>query len=132
MRTITKLMYERLRAQAEEAKTLGLTKTASTVSQCLEETPVRETNSSYVYAQQDLENDVHGLLWNAIIRAADFYGVGFDIKEAQEAVSSLSNELLGEVRGLTGVGNGVGAYEPNVPGEGKEIISVEVSDDDRS
>ena len=71
MRTINELQLNRLLAEAEEADTIGLNKVAEHLTNQIEKNTVRSNNENYTYASSDFENDVHGILWDAVVRTAD-------------------------------------------------------------
>lgn len=116
----------RLSAQADEAELLGLKKTATNLKKQVAKNSTRETAADYIYTHADLEQDVHACLWDAVVRAADYYGAGFDAKKAQEIVEQLATDLVDGIRITSGIADGVGAYEPKVPGE--EDIAIEVKE----
>jgi hypothetical protein len=123
-------LVDRLKAQAEEAKVQGLTKVAANLEDQIESVELRDDDSFYVYAQEDFESDMEGLLWNAAVRAADFYGCGVDALKVQDIVKRVSKELSDEIRVQGGVVEDVGAYEPVVPGELYERTAIEVEESD--
>lgn len=128
MRTITKTMLNRLQAQAEEAKMLGLTKIASSLSEQVEKHSdhVRDTEELYVYSGEQMREDVEKALWTAIVRVADFYGANFDAEKAQVSVDKIASDLVDEVRINVGATDGVGAYEASVPGEVRERVVIDL------
>ena len=131
MRTITKTQLERLLAQKSEAETLGLTKLASNIQHQIDKNVVfRENNDFYSYASDEMQQDVEKLLWDAVIRVADFYGANIDADKAQQSVEKIASDLIDEIRINTGVLDGVGAYEPNVPGENREHVAIELEEQD--
>ena len=129
MRTITEFMLHRLSAQAEEAKVLGFKKVADNLEHQVSSVQARTNDSEYSYAHQEMEQDVQKLLWTAAVRVADYLGAGFDAKTAQDSIDKLAEDLIHEIRINAGVKHGVGAYEPNVPGEQKETVIIEVAVD---
>lgn len=130
MRTITKNLYERMVAQADEVRIHGFEKLANQVEEAVLPVPHRKDEGSYTYPVEDFENDVKTALWDAVIRTADFHNTSFDIQEVQPIVEKLANDLISELRVISNNEAGVGAFEPTVPGEirGKKVL--EVSDDE--
>jgi len=128
MRTITEKFARRLEAQAKEAKLQGLTKVADHVSKMVDKHKTRDTDSSYTYAKDDLESDVERKVWEGVVRAADFFDCDVDAAEMQKIVTKLAHILVEEVRIKGGVRHGVGAYEPSVPGEARESVMIEITD----
>jgi len=123
-------MLQRFIAQAEEAENLGLSKISSNVTDQLEvyTDHVRDDDASYTYSSSQVTTDVEKALWSAVIRVADFYGVSVDLKAVQGSIEKLAGDLIDEVRINAGVTDGVGAYEPNVPGENSQKVTIEVED----
>lgn len=128
MRTITEKFARRLQAQAKEAELQGLSKVADHVSDMVKAHDTRETEASYTYAEEDFKTDVERKLWEGVVRAGDFFDCDVDVAEMQDVVSKLAKQLVDEVRIKGGVRHGVGAYEPNVPGECLEKVTIEVEE----
>lgn len=128
MRTVKKTLLYRLAAQAEEAELRGLTKVAEALTAQITKNSdnVRQNDSFYAYASEEYQKDVEERIWDAIIRSADFYDAGLDALEMQELVQKYAEDLINEVRAKLGNRHGVGAYEPNVPGEIVERIVIEL------
>ena len=113
--------------QAEEAKTIGLIKVAKILDEQIYKresiTPadasvsIRSSDEFYIYASKDFKADVERNFWNAAISAADFYDKEFDAKEINELVEKAAQDFVDDLRIKMGVKHGIGAYEPNVPGE---------------
>lgn len=127
-RTIAENHKLRLEAQFEEAKIQALTKTANALSGVLERNEVRPDDSFYVYASDDLEEDVDGVLWDAATRISDYLGVVPDSQKLQSLLKRHAEELFQEICALGGVSDGVGAHEPNVPGENRRVVMLEVEE----
>jgi len=130
MRTITKNQLLRLEAQSEEAKTLGLKKISTHLDEQIEKHTyyTRDDSEFYSYSFDQIQADVEKNLWNAVMRVSDYYGKNIDAVKAQESIESLASELINEIRLNAGVKDGVGAYEPNVPGENREHVSIELEE----
>ncbi|KKN61000.1 hypothetical protein LCGC14_0526250 [marine sediment metagenome] len=128
MRTITEKFANRLEAQAKEAELQGLSKVADHLSNIIKDHDTRETGASYTYAEDDFKTDVEKKLWEGVVRATDFFDCDMDAAEMQDVVSKLAKHLIDEVRIKGGVRHGVGAYEPNVPGERLERVTIEVEE----
>lgn len=126
MRTITEKLALRLEAQSKEAELQGLNKVADMIDSVLTTHETRDIDASYTYAEEDFRSDVEAKLWEGAVRAADFFDCELDAVEMHDAVSKLAKNLIDEVRIKGGVKHGVGAYEPNVPGETLERVTIEV------
>jgi len=119
MRTITKKLSLRLKAQAKEADLVGLKKLAGHLGR-LSKTKTRPTEESYVYAEEDLKKDVEGPIWEAVLRIADYYDCNVNPELIQNNIEKLSKDLVIAVSKQAGIKHGVGVFEPTVPGE--EVI----------
>lgn len=130
MRTIKENLLNRMAVQATEAELQGFDKVAVALSTQIEKHAdhVRENDAFYVYSDQDFRKDVEDQVWSILVRAADFYGTGFDAINLQDIVTSASDDVLANFCAKTGAIHGVGAYEPSVPGEVKLEVSIEVEE----
>lgn len=130
MRTLTEKMIKRLAAQQTEAKIQGLQKVAGHLDNVITTHEVRENDADYIYAAQDLQHDVEAQVWQGIARAMDYYDCHPDVGELYPIVEKMASDLIEEIRVAGRVRHGVGAYEPNVPGEAREKISIEICEDE--
>jgi hypothetical protein len=128
MRTITEKFARRLEAQSKEAELQGLNKVADMLDSMIVTHDIRNTEDSYTYAEEDFTEDVEKKVWEGVVRAADFFDCDIDAVEMQEVVSKLAKQLVDEVRIKGGAKHGVGAYEPNVPGETLERVTIEIEE----
>lgn len=130
MRSITRTLHERLKAQSEEAKLLKLEKAASGLDSMITKYAenVRGHNEFYSYAKAELNEDVNKALWDAAIRVVDYLGAPVDAKQIQASVDKMTSDLIDEIMVSAGVEDGVGAYEPTVPGEERQHAIIEVED----
>lgn len=128
MRTLSKTMFDRLYIQSEEAEKLGLIKTAENLTITLASINTRKDSELYSYAQEEAKSDVEKALWAAVIRASDYYGSTVDAANMQSVIEKMASDLMNEVRKDVGNTSGVGAYEPSVPGEHKENITLEIGE----
>ena len=125
-RSITKNQQLRIEAQVEEAKLQKLGSVAEGLTSVLEEVPVRSDDAHYVYANDDMRADVNRSLWNAVVRIADYLGSVPDAEAVQPLLDKYADELVREICVIAHVPDGVGAYEPTVPGELRQKIAIEV------
>lgn len=133
MVTITRTLYDRLTSQAEEAEKLGFTKLATNLRTQLlfiHDEMVRDDSQLYTYSSDELESDVQYYLWDAAVRVADYLGYNLDGEKVQKLIDKFSEELIQEMSLVAGVKDGVGAYEPTVPGEKRTVVAVDVVDGD--
>lgn len=133
MRTIKESLFERLALQAEEAELQGITKVASALTTQLDNQSkigIRSNDDFYSYPREVFEQDLQTQLWAAVLRVADFYGIGkFDASRIQQAIEKIGSDLVNEMCNEAGIRHGVGAYEPSVPGEETLVhASIEVDE----
>ena len=132
MRTIKQNLMQRMAMQASEAEVQGLHKVADALTNQVENhaNRTRDDDAFYVYADSDFRKDVEEQLWAVMVRAADFYGVRFfDAREINEIVESTADDMISNFRKKVGVRHGVGAYEPEVPGQPKHVVSIEIDEE---
>jgi hypothetical protein len=128
--TIAEHVRNRLVAQADEAEVQGLTKIAEHLTNQIEKNDVRPTENFYSYAEYELENDVENILWNAAIRVIDFHDRPFNAVDVYEEVNRVAKELVTNLRIKIGAIDGVGAFEPDLLGEEKGHVSIELLDNE--
>jgi len=128
-RLISEKLQKRLLAQAEEAKTLGLTKVADQVGEAVAESEPRDESVEYTYASDELVSDVEKLLWAAAIRVQDYFDKTADAARLNDTIEHYAEDLIDSVRHTIG-GAIIGPFEPAVPGEAKERTSIEVKEED--
>jgi len=121
MRTITKSNLKRLIAQRDEAKLLGFDKVASNLTEQIGTSNTRDDADAYQYDYSDLKKEVQSSLWDAAVRAQDFYGKFADARGIQDLIEKQAEDFINSIKHETG--SVVGAYESPVPGE-EEVIEV--------
>jgi hypothetical protein len=127
MRTVSKNHLRRLVAQKTEADTLKLTKTATALNGQINKLAARDDNDFYSYSFDEMQQNVEDALWDAAIRAQDYYGATVDASDIQKIIEDYAERLIEDVRIKTGAV--IGAYEPTVPGEVKAHTTIEVSEE---
>jgi hypothetical protein len=130
MRTVTENLKNRLILQSEEAEIQGLTKIASHLIDQAEILEVRANDDSYTYSNDDFQNDVENSIWRAVVRFADFHNVGIDAMQVQDLVEKVAFDLISELRVKTGTIHGIGAFEPTVSGEERQIVILNVEENE--
>lgn len=128
--TIAEHVRNRLVAQAEEAETQGLTKIAEHLTNQIERSDIRLTESFYSYAEHELQDDVENILWDAAIRVIDFHDRPFNAVDVYEEVNRVAKELVTNLRVKIGAIDGVGAFEPDIIGEEKGHVTIELLDNE--
>lgn len=126
MRTVKETFAKRLKLQKQEADCQGLTKVASNLEHVVEKLETRADADSYLYLEKDAISDVEKHMWDATVRLADFYDCQIDAGQMQEVIEKLAGTLMHEIRVHGGVQHGIGAHEPEVPGEAPERVTIEV------
>ena len=129
-RSISEGHLLRLQAQLEEAKVLKLDVTKPLETEVAAQSIVRKDNDFYLYTEAELKNDLRGLLWAAATRVSDYLGVVPDVRDIDAAVDAHAEALFKELSVAANVPDGVGAYEPTVPGEHRQSVILEVTDDE--
>lgn len=133
MRTIKKTFLTRLAAQAQEAEVQGLTKVADALTSQIEKNSdhIRKNEEFYVYSEKDVKADIQDKFWDIIVRIADYYDTNIDAKEMQALIDKAADDILNDVRVKLGINHGIGAYEPNVPGEEiPDRVTIELEEED--
>lgn len=116
---LSKLTQKRLLAQYEEAKFVGLEKTASLLKSALSDFETREGTTSH----GEMIDEVQSHILKAAVQIADFYRFSIDVNELTVIVEDLVDELEETIRTMS---NGTIGDDDNVPGEERDI---EVSND---
>ena len=116
---------KRLIAQRDEARDVGLSKIASNLDTQISVNPTRDDKEEYVYDYNDLRKDVEASLWDAAVRAQDFYGKVADARDIQDLIESQADEFVSCIKNATA--SKLGAYESAVPGE--EATAIEVTEE---
>jgi len=114
---LNKAAYDRMVAQAEEAKRLGLEKLANGVFEAVGSFPREEVIE---YNSDELANDTYKALWKAacdIIAYHDLKTV--DIQRVDELVEHLNAVVITAMETHLGVMGQVGKLEGKLPGETK-------------
>ena len=107
MKTIGKSLRTKLKAQADEAAFLGITKVASGLTTSLDTLGARASDQGFIFTKDDLQKEVEDSLWTAAAQTQDFYGRAIDarivhdlvVDAAEDFIASLANKL-GTVRGV--------------------------------
>ncbi len=115
MRKLNSVIYNKLLAQAEEAKDQGHTKLANSIHVCIGAYPENEV-TEYEYSQ--LEEDLKMEMWKAAANVINYYGVeSVDAEKMDEALTACANKMLTELEQVLGIENKFGPFEPKVLGQ---------------
>jgi hypothetical protein len=131
--TIKKTLLYRLAAQAEEADVQGLEKLSEALTTQISKNAsnVRNSDVSYIYSSDEFKSDIEEKMWDIVIRASDFYNITtIDAKVIQPLVEKYAQDLKNEIAAYSSIKHGVGAYEPTVPGEINEKVSMEICEEE--
>lgn len=129
MRTIKELHRDRLVAEAEEADIRGLTKTAEHLTRQIEKSATRPNEKSYTYDSVDFVDDIHELLWTAVVRTADFHDAYIDAEQAQKVVDIYAEKFVSDIRKVARINTPIGAAESTVAGEIRRSAVIEIEED---
>lgn len=116
MKKLNGVIYNKLLAQAEEAKHQGLTKLANTILESIGNEPENEVSE---YSYNDLKNDVHIDMWKMATRLMRYYDIkSLDAEKLDDTIMSCASKILKEIEQTMGVDNIViGPFEPKTFGE---------------
>lgn len=115
MKRLNASVYNRLLAQAQEAKERGLEKLASGILNSIGSTPEDEKIS---YSYDEMQSDVYEGLWklaNSVIKHYDVQMV--DAEKVDVILSSLAFKLIEELEESLDLDNPSTPLDPKVPGE---------------
>lgn len=118
MKKINSVIYNKLLAQAQEAKTQKLTSLASGILEAIGPYP-NEEECEYTYAQ--LQEDIHKDMWKMATRLMHYYDVqSLDAEKLDQEIVTWSSKMVDGLEETLGVDSVVvGPLEPKVPGQDK-------------
>jgi hypothetical protein len=118
MKKLNKIVYNKLIAQAEEAKFQGLKKISSGILNAIGSFPIEE---KIEYSYKDMENDIYHDMWRVATRLLSYYDVeSVDAEKLEEAIIVSASKMIKELEQAMLVDSViVGPLEPKVPGENK-------------
>jgi hypothetical protein len=118
MKKLNSVIYNKLLAQAEEAKSQGLTKLASGILEAIGPYPNDESSQ---YSYSELQDDINRDMWKMATRLMHYYDVeSVDAEKLNEAMVVWASKMLEELEVAMNVDSVVvGPLEPKVPGEDK-------------
>lgn len=113
---LNKTIYNKLFAQAEEAKHQGLVKLAEGILEAIGPYP---TDDSQTYTYGQLQDDIHKDMWKMASRLMVFYDVNScDAEKIDKVLSICASNAISEMENVLGVEDIVaGPLEPKVFGE---------------
>lgn len=118
MKKLNSVIYNKLLAQAEEAKAQGLTKLASGILEAIGPYP-NDESSEYTYSE--LKEDINRDMWKMATRLMHYYDIeSLDAEKLNETMIAVASKMLEELERTMNVDSViVGPLEPKVPGEDK-------------
>lgn len=99
MKIIKSTLYNRLLAQAEEARSLNMDNLSNNVLSAIGSIHRSddEPQSEY-YAYNDMKSDINSILWKAAVVAMSYYDVmHIDAQRLNERITNISDSLLNEI-----------------------------------
>lgn len=111
-------IYNKLLAQAEEAKEQGMVKLADGILEAIGSFPADEAQE-YTYVQ--LNDDIHRDMWKIASKLMVYYDVtSADAEKIDRTIISWAAQVVSDLERTLGVDSVVkGPLEPPVPGEDK-------------
>ncbi len=118
MKKINAVIYNKLLAQAEEAKSQGLGSLASSILEALGPYPDEEKAT---YSYSSLKEDIHRDLWKMATRLMYYYDVqSLDAEKLDETIVEWADKVVTAMEDTMRVNDVVvGPLEPSVPGQNK-------------
>lgn len=118
MKKLNTVIYNKLLAQAEEAKEQGMIKLANSI---LETIGALSTDEPQEYSYTQLTNDIHSDMWKAASRLMIYYAVdSVDAEKINQSIVVWAGRMVSDLENTLGVDAVVkGPLEPLVPGENK-------------
>lgn len=118
MKKLNATIYNKLFAQAEEAKHQGLNSLASSIFEAIGP-HANDERSEYTYKQ--LQEDIHRDMWKIATRLMHYYDVNsLDAEKLDETLTTQAELLVEAVESTMQVDEVVvGPLEPEVPGQDK-------------
>lgn len=116
MKKVNEVLYNKLLAQAEEAKTQGLTSLASGILEAIGPYPNDEESE---YSRKQLEAEIHHDLWKIATRLLHYHNVeSLDAEKLDEEIRIQAEKLVGGLEQVIGVDSiSLGPWEPKLPGQ---------------
>lgn len=114
-----KVLYERILAQASEAKELNLTELSDGVLSALG--PVAREDSEDVFiSQAELEKEIYKQLWKIAFDIMAYHDAKkVDIQKIGSNLESFSKDLVQSIENSIGKQGEIGKMEPKIPGQDK-------------
>lgn len=119
MNKLSEVTYQRLLAQANEAKELKLDSLTKNVLSSVGSVP-RDVKEEFLYAYTELEENVNQLLWKAAMEIISYHdATSSDIQKMETVIKGLTKQALMTIESSLGVSNKIGPNEPKLPGQSR-------------
>jgi hypothetical protein len=117
MKKLNTIIYNKLKAQAEEAKEIGLVKLADNIISAIGEDGIENSEE---YSYQELQADANQELWKVASNVIKYYDIkSADAEKIQNVLLNAFAKLEEELQLTLNIESKVGPLEPKVPGENK-------------
>lgn len=116
MNKLSKIAYERLICQAEEAKELKMEQLTDGLLSALG--PMPRSEEKLTYSEAALQDTVYKALWKVALEVVAYHDLkSVDAQAINEVVADFTGKVIEEVEVSMGVKGKVGASEPKVFGQ---------------
>lgn len=118
MKKLNEVLANKLILQAAEAKTVGLTKISEAVYDAVASVQIVPQQETFNY--DELESVAHAALWKVACTVAAYHDLqSADIQKIHQIVVAAADKFVREVETQLEVGDKIGQFEDNVPGQVK-------------
>jgi hypothetical protein len=115
MKKLSKITYDRLLAQAEEAKELGFDYLEEGIISSIGDEP---TENQETYSSLQLDKDIYNDLWKIAVNVIAYHGAKVvDASKVDDVISKLAETVLSELEASLGKENEISPQEPKLPGQ---------------
>jgi hypothetical protein len=117
MNKLSSITYNRLLAQAEEAKELKLEELADGVLNAIGPAS-RDEEEPFIFSHSDLRDAVHKSLWKIAIEVISYHDhQKSDIQKVGAAIDNLTDNVLNTIHNSLNIVDHIGPGEPILPGQ---------------
>lgn len=114
---LNKMVYERLLAQAQEAKELNLDYLGDSLLSVIGPVP-RDGDEEIQISRADLEKEIYKNIWKIALDLISFHDLKApDIQKLGDNINDISNNLISNLENSLNVEGKPGVLEPKLPGE---------------
>jgi len=130
-KTISKRVFLRLTAQADEADIYGDSNIASSLTSQVVKyaNKVRdlENNEGYEYSKDDLVEEIKESFWDCATRIFNYYDETPDARDIQNIIDFETESFINYIENL--INKDIGPFEPKVVGEDENDEYIEEDED---